>query len=77
MVLLMASDNDWYSDESDETFYREKESRMWSEMGELNNDIIATWDYIKQKIIEVKVMEKKYIDMEENWNEYCEARSNA
>jgi|TARA_R100001530_G_scaffold5375_1_gene6665 hypothetical protein len=73
----MASDNDWYSDESDETFYREKESRMWSEMGELNNDIIATWDYIKQKIIEVKVMEKKYIDMEENWNEYCEARSNA
>jgi len=67
----MASDNDWYSDESDETFYREEESRMWNEMGELNNDIIATWDYIKNKIIEVKAMEKKYIEMDEAWQSYC------
>ena len=72
----MASDNDWYSDESDEAFYREKESRMWDEMGELNNDIIATWEFIKEKTIEVKKMEEKYRDMEEDWNVYCEVRAN-
>mgnify|MGYP003148423723 FL=1 len=72
----MASDNDWYSDDSDETFYREKESRMWDEMGELNNDIIATWEFIKEKTREVKKMEEKYRDMEKDWNDYCEARAN-
>ena len=72
----MASDNDWYSDESDETFYREKESRMWDEMGKLNNDIIATWEFIKEKTREVKKMEEKYRDMEEDWNAYCEVRAN-
>lgn len=72
----MASDNDWYSDESDETFYREKEGRMWEEMGELNNDIIDMWNMIKEKTIEVKKMEEKYRDMEEDWNAYCEARAN-
>ena len=70
----MASDNDWYSDESDETFYKEEEGRMWDEMGKLNDNIIYMWDIINQKTREVKKMEEKYRDMEKDWNNYCEAR---
>lgn len=72
----MASDNDWYSDESDETFHKEQELKMWEEMGELNDNIIYMWDIINQKIREVKKMEDKYKDMEEDWNVYCEVRAN-
>lgn len=72
----MASDNDWYSDESDETFHKEQELKMWEEMGELNDNIIYMWDIINQKIREVKKMEDKYKDMEEDWNAYCEVRAN-
>lgn len=74
-VLTMASDNDWYSDESDETFYKEKESKMRFDMGELNEVIIEMWNIIKEKTIEVKKMEDKYIQMEEDWNTYCEVRA--
>ena len=73
-VLPMASDNDWYSDESDETFYREQESKLWNELGELNNEIIYQWDLIKTKTVDVKKLEKKYEDMEEQWNLTQEAR---
>jgi len=72
----MASDNDWYSDESDEAFYEKREGEMWEEMRELNEDIIDMWDFIKQKTIEVKKMEEKYRDMKEHWEAYCEVRAN-
>jgi hypothetical protein len=70
----MTSDNDWYSDESDETFYKEKESKMWNELGELNNEIIYQWDLIRKKTVDVKKLEKKYEDLEEKWNLTQEAR---
>ncbi len=35
----MASDNDWYSDESDETFYRERESNLYNTIVNLHNSI--------------------------------------
>ena len=70
----MASDNDWYSDESDETFYREKENKMWNKLGELNNDIIHQWDLIRKKTILVQKLEKEYEDLEERWNLIQEAR---
>tara|TARA_R100001594_G_C4030369_1_gene261111 strand:- start:764 stop:970 length:207 start_codon:yes stop_codon:yes gene_type:complete len=37
----MASDNDWYSDESDETFRRNKEGEMYSKLVELHNSICS------------------------------------
>tara|TARA_R110002020_G_scaffold221363_1_gene429386 strand:- start:540 stop:749 length:210 start_codon:yes stop_codon:yes gene_type:complete len=64
----MASDNDWYSDESDETFYKEKEDRMRYDMLRLNEEIIETWNIIKEKTIQVKKMEEKYTKMEDVWN---------
>ena len=70
----MASDNDWYSDESDEAFYKEKEDRMRYDMLRLNEEIIEVWNIIKEKTKEVKKMEEKYRDMEKGWNAYCEAR---
>jgi len=69
----MASDNDWYSDESDEAFYKEKADRIRSDMLTLNEEIIESWNIIKEKAIQVKKMEKKYALMEEDWNKFCEA----
>ena len=64
----MASDNDWYSDESDERHYRKKASKLWDELGELNNDIVFYWDEIRKKTLEVKDLEKTYVKLEEKWN---------
>ena len=60
----MASDNDWYSDESDETFRRNKEGEMYSEIVALHNSICA-YEECGEKvpakwIKELSELEKKY-----------------
>ena len=69
---LMASDNDWYSDESDEAFYRAKETSMWEKMGRLNDEIVHRWEQIKEKTNDVKKMEEDFVKMDEEWNTFME-----
>ena len=68
----MASDNDWYSDESDEAFYRAKEASMWEKMGRLNDEIVHRWEQIKEKTNVVKKMEEEFVKLDEEWNTYME-----
>lgn len=63
---------DWYSDESDEAFEKEKEDKMHEEMQSLNEDIIDLWEFIKEKTIKVKIMEAEYRILKQNWNQYWE-----
>ena len=70
----MASDNDWYSDESDERHYRKKASKLWDELGELNNDIVFYWDEIRKKTLEVQDLENTYTKLEEKWNCLVESK---
>tara|TARA_R100001463_G_scaffold134288_1_gene196345 strand:+ start:543 stop:752 length:210 start_codon:yes stop_codon:yes gene_type:complete len=63
---------DWYSDESDEAFEKEKEDKMYEEMQSLNEDIIDLWEFIKEKTIKVKIMEAEYRILKQNWNQYWE-----
>jgi len=71
----MASDNDWYSDESDEAFYRAKEASMWEKMGRLNDEIVHRWEQIKEKTNVVKKMEEEFVKLDEEWNTFMEWRT--
>tara|TARA_R100000458_G_scaffold55843_1_gene60204 strand:+ start:264 stop:443 length:180 start_codon:yes stop_codon:yes gene_type:complete len=44
-----------------------KQERMWDEMMELNDKIIAQWEKIRDNTISVKEMEEKYIELDEIW----------
>ena len=60
----MASDNDWYSDESDETFHKEREANLYSKIVNLHNSICAheaCGDEVPDKWFkELSELKKKY-----------------
>ena len=69
----MASDNDWYSDESDETFHRDKEMKLYCDLVTLNNGICAQLEEIDERIEWAKedkaklVKSNKEIDKRIKW----------
>jgi len=67
----MASDNDWYSDESDETFYKERQSNLYNKIVDLHNSICFQ-EHDKQEVPkewkeELKELIEKY-EIQEGFN---------
>ena len=40
--------NDWYSDESDETFFRNKENKMSDELNNIHYEILDAEEHLKK-----------------------------
>lgn len=69
----MATCNDWYSDESDESHYRETENKLYEKLGELGSELHYLDEHIKDKLREYNKLKLKYNKAEKEWNEYCTA----
>lgn len=57
----MASDNDWYSDESDKTFYANMDIQFHEAARKIEEIINLNWQEVDKRIAEVKKLEKDLI----------------
>tara|TARA_R110000824_G_C14948550_1_gene650666 strand:+ start:440 stop:652 length:213 start_codon:yes stop_codon:yes gene_type:complete len=68
----MASDNDWYSDESDETFYANKDAEFNETVRTIEEIISTNWEVVDKRIADIKKLENDLLRMRREYSGYRE-----
>jgi len=63
----MASDNDWYSDESDETFYNNQKAEFNEAVRTIEEIIITNWEVVDKRIAEIKKLENDLLKLRRDY----------